>query len=251
MTTKILRGTFLGIVLGLVAGVLISYGIYYYNRGSAVGADNVIEQTAMSVFGGEESIIPDPAKGGGQLNLNPPECNDLEDVILRFHVKANSNSDEDLALKYTVRDAVLVEIGGKLKGNLTRDDVLSYLKDNLDDIRDIAMKTIWEEGYDYDVNVYIANDFFPVRQYGELVLPAGNYQALRIDIGVAKGENFWCILYPMMCYTVDSGAVVSKNDEKKLERELSSEEYKKLFIDKDTGDNEVKVKFKLLDWLFE
>ncbi len=249
MGKKIIRGAFIGGFLGIVLGMLISYTVHFYGKGKTIDPVNLVESAYVSVFNDEGVISPDSAYGGGSLNFNPPECNDLEDVILRFHVKANSNSEEDIALKYMVRDAVLTHIGGELDGNVTRDEILSYIRLHLDEISELARETITKAGYDYDVNAYISNDFFPIRQYGDMVIPAGNYQALRIDIGDADGENFWCILYPMMCYTVDCGAVVSKSDEKKLESELSEEDYKRLFVDHDTGDNEVKIKFKFLEWL--
>ncbi|MGN0151673.1 MAG: stage II sporulation protein R [Wujia sp.] len=262
MAKKIVRGMLIGGFLGIVFGLAGSY-ILFFIRTAGKDEETLARQIAGSpyisametdAYSGENEIslpeiMPDPCALGQDVNYQPPECDDLEDVILRFHVRANSNSAEDLALKYDVRDAVLMLIGEENSGDCSRDEILEYISEHVDEIRDTAAKVIEEAGYDYDVNVYIANDFFPIRQYGELVLPAGNYQALRIDIGAAEGENFWCILYPMMCYTIDSGAVVSREDEKKLEENLSEEDYRKLFVDCDTGDNEVVVRFKFVDWL--
>jgi stage II sporulation protein R len=186
------------------------------------------------------------------------DCGDLEDVILRFHVRANSNSDEDIALKLEVRDAVLNTVGENL-GNMTtdtesvassgRDEVLEYVEDNLDEIEKIAQKVIRDNGYNYEVNAYISVDYFPMRQYGELTLPAGEYTALRIDIGSAEGENFWCLLYPTMCYTVDSEAFVSMEGEDKLQQALTEEDYDRLFVQKNLEKGQLKVKFKILEWI--
>ena len=126
--------------------------------------------------------------------------------------------------------------------------VESYKYD--DKLHTYAVASIKEAGYEYKVRVYISIDYFPIRQYGELVLPAGEYEALRIDIGEAEGENFWCILYPMMCYPLEAGAVVSKEDGEKLKSVLDEDDYEKLFVEHDEkAEGEVKVRFKLLELL--
>lgn len=254
MTLKIIRGAFIGIILGVVAGVALSGGMYLKkiidsNNQSILTAD---EAAAQVFYEDSEALYTDMAGATDavyDINTDPPECTDLQDAILRFHVRANSNRDEDIAIKYAVRDAVLTELGGEITGDKTRDEVLLYLSNNLEHIEETALKAIHEAGYGYTVKVYISNDYFPIRQYGEMVIPAGVYQALRIDIGLAEGENFWCLLYPMMCYTIDSGAVVSKEDGERLASELTAEQYEKLFLDRDVEDNGVEVRFKLLEWL--
>lgn len=242
---RIARGAVIGIFLGVVGGIGLSYGIHF---------KNILEGNMMAKYDDAAEVfgVNDDGTDAVELktaNTNPPECTSLQDAILRFHVKANSDSSEDIALKYAVRDAVLMEIGGELEGNHTKEEVLLYLSENLEQIQEIAVRTIDEAGFTYPVNVYISNDYFPIRQYGDMVFPAGEYQALRIDIGVAQGENFWCVLYPMTCYTYDSAAVITKEDAEELERCLSAEEYEKLFINREVDKKDVKVKFKLLEWL--
>ena len=273
MAKKIIRGTLVGGFLGIVCGLALSYVTFFvkvYNRGEETISEQIAGSPYISVMSMDNNatayydlgdavaeddmeveITPDPCLPGRDVDINPPACDDLEDIILRFHVRANSNSEEDLELKYAVRDAVLKKIGTELDGDYTRDEVLAYVTEHMDEIEDIATGVLRDAGYDYPVEVYISNDYFPIRQYGEMVLPAGNYQALRVDIGAAEGENFWCILYPMMCYTLDSGAVVSHEDEEILEEVLSEEDYRKLFVDCDTGDNTVEIRFKFLDWIEE
>lgn len=242
---RIARGAIIGIFLGVVGGVGLSYGIHFKNilEGNMMAKyDNAAEVFSVNDDGADASALK-------TANMNPPGCTSLQDAILRFHVKANSDSDEDIALKYAVRDAVLMEIGGELEGNHSKEEVLLYLSENLEEIQEIAVRTIDEAGFTYPVKVYISNDYFPIRQYGDMVFPAGEYQALRIDIGAAQGENFWCVLYPMTCYTYDSAAVITKEDAEELERCLSPEEYEKLFINREVDKKDVKVKFKLLEWL--
>lgn len=172
-----------------------------------------------------------------------------EDVVVRFHVRANSDSEEDIALKYEVRDAVLALLAEDLQKAKNDSEAILYLAQNLSEIRDTAGAVVEEAGYHYDVKAYIAREEFPIREYGELVLPAGTYRALRIDIGEAKGENFWCMLYPMMCYTMDAGAVIDSADTEKLAQALDEESYEKLFVKREAKGDNVKVRLKILEWL--
>lgn len=232
MAKKLIRGTVVGGMLGIVCGLLLSYTVFFVKQ-----------------YTGSKETYARDIEGSPYISVMSTDSTTMEDVFLRFHVRANSNSDEDIALKYEVRDAVLDYLDASIDDDAERDEVINYINDNLDEIKKLCQKTIVEAGYTYPVNVYITNDYFPMRQYGEMVIPAGDYDALRIDIGEAKGENFWCLLYPMMCYTIDSGAVVSRDDEERLSDCLSDEEYEALFIDMDTGDNDVEIKFKLIDWI--
>ncbi|MDE6026368.1 MAG: stage II sporulation protein R [Lachnospiraceae bacterium] len=246
---RIMRGACIGIFLGVVGGVGLSYGLHFKSIIEGNMESKYTDEVVNVFAENGQSDINIDADGLLTANTNPPECTSLEDVILRFHVKANSNSDEDIALKYAVRDAVLMEIGGELEGNKTRQEVMDYLAANLWHIQDIAADVVAKQGFAYPINVYISNDYFPIRQYGDMVFPAGEYQALRIDIGQAEGENFWCVLYPMTCYTYDSAAVITNEDAEEIARCISPEEYEKLFVNREVKKDKVKVRFKILDWL--
>lgn len=251
MGRRIARGALLGIFLGVICGVALSSLIYMRNivalNTGNVATDNTytynsefnengVMEESVDVFG-EDAVVATIDEGA------------LTNVVFRFHVKANSNSDEDLELKYKVRDKILEYLDTEAFREMSRDEVMIYLTENLNSIEMIARTVIVENGFSYNVEAYISDEYFPIRQYGDMVLPAGQYQALRIDIGEAVGENFWCILYPMMCYSVDTAAIISKEDGEELKRSLSDEEYEKLFIERDVEKEEVKVKFKLLEWL--
>ena len=245
MGIKIARGALIGIFLGIVGGISLSY-VFYFVRLLRVEKTDYQTSDISLVENMDSDSMENSVEAFSEYET--PYCDSLEDAILRFHVRANSNSESDLALKYRVRDEILIRIGATLEGNKTREEVMAYLNDNLDYIKQIAEETIKQAGYNYKVKVYISKDFFPIRQYGELVLPAGEYEALRVDIGEARGENFWCILYPMMCYPLEAGAVVSKEDGEKLEEVLGEEDYKKLFIEHDENEEKkVTVKFKILE----
>lgn len=240
MYKKIVRGSVIGIFLGVSFGICISYGIRLKQLAEK-------RNNSYDVVGQQSKQVIEISENNE--NEYGEYCDDLQDVVLRFHVKANSNSDADISLKYSVRDAILYEYGAVLQSDMTREEVVNYLEEELDHIKEVAERTIDNLGYNYDVNVYISNDYFPIRQYGEMIFPAGYYEALRVDIGAAEGENFWCLLYPMMCYPLDTGAVISKEDEETLREVLSEEDYDKLFIKREVKSEEVKIKFKFLEWL--
>lgn len=232
MAKKIIRGSVIGGFLGIVFGLALSYVIFF-----------------VKLYNNNKDTIAQTIKGSPYVSVMSTDDaeNVSEEVLLRFHVRANSNSDDDIALKYDVRDAVLEYISSDMGEEYSREELMEYLGENIDEVQEIAEGVILEEGYTYPVDVYISNDYFPMRQYGEIVIPAGNYDAFRVDIGEAEGENFWCLLYPMMCYPIDGGAALSMQDGERLSEELGEEEYGRLFSDMDPEDNEVEIRFRLLD----
>ncbi len=124
----------------------------------------------------------------------------LEDNVLRLHILANSDSIDDQSLKLKVRDRLL-EYAEKWIGNPgdTLEEIERAVTEHLRDIEDTAEDVIEEEGYDYDVTAELTEMPFDARTYGELTMPAGTYEALRITIGEAKGQNWWCVMYPALC----------------------------------------------------
>src|SRR5690606_19236877 len=116
--------------------------------------------------------------------------------LIRLHILANSNSPVDQDLKLQVRDAVLLAAQDIFNGVATKDEAKKYIHDNWDLIRETALKTIREAGFPYDVELQLGTFPFPERDYGNLSLPEGNYEALRIIIGEGKGDNWWCVLFP-------------------------------------------------------
>lgn len=188
---------------------------------------------------GEENIQEDTTEEEG-----------LADNLIRFHVRANSNQEVDIALKYKVRDAVIASLEQGLTNCETIDEAEDYITGNLELIKQVSEDTLSKEGYNYAVKAYLTNDYFPMRQYGEMVVPAGFYQALRVDIGLANGENFWCLLYPTLCVPVEAGGVITKVGEQELEKELTAEQYDKLFVKKEVPKENIEIRFKLWDMIF-
>ena len=270
MGYKILKGAMVGILLGVCGGILLTSVLHIAGGGSVRDVVSLFREGNMKMlFAGQKMSDEDLAEleavfgdagmarlcaGGtetadGSADVYEDALKSPEDVIVRFHVRANSDSEEDLALKYKVRDAVLAELADGLKTVEDDGAALRYIMQKLPDIRQAARAVVDEAGYDYTISAYIVREEFPIREYGELVLPAGTYRALRVDIGAAKGENFWCMLYPMMCYTMDAGAVVDSEDTEKLAQALDEESYEKLFVKREAKPGDVKVKLKILEWL--
>ena len=118
---------------------------------------------------------------------------------IRLHVIANSDSEEDQALKLRVRDAILDAIGHLVEGKSSRSEAEDAIRSNLDIITVLAKDEIALAGYDYDVAVTLDKEQYPEREYNGVRLPAGGYLSLRVMIGEAAGQNWWCVLFPPLC----------------------------------------------------
>ena len=129
---------------------------------------------------------------------------DLEEDVLRLHILANSDSAEDQLLKYTVRDAVLEEGAVYFEDLSSRKDAAAAAEGCLPQLLEIARKTIAEEGYDYTVTAEVSEVWFEERVYEDVTMPAGVYDAVRICIGEAEGQNWWCVMYPPLCVPASS-----------------------------------------------
>lgn len=132
--------------------------------------------------------------------------------ILRFHIRANSGSAADQSLKLKVRDDVLEYLGILLKDCHTFSESSNVVEEQLPGIYAVAVDSVRRFGYDYPVKTYIVREFFPIKHYGDTILPCGKYTALRIDIGEAGGHNWWCMLYPKLCMVDESYAVLDEAD---------------------------------------
>ena len=123
----------------------------------------------------------------------------LADHVIRLHVLANSDGQADQALKLQVRDQVLSQTNQLLTGQESAQEAAAVLQANLAPLAQVAAQTISARGYDYPVSVRLEETWFPTRQYENVSLPAGNYQALRVIIGEGAGKNWWCVVFPSLC----------------------------------------------------
>ncbi|HEX3027531.1 MAG TPA: stage II sporulation protein R [Clostridia bacterium] len=166
------------------------------------------------------------------------QCSDIRQNVLRLHILANSDSSADQALKIKVRDKILAKSGELFQKSDSKADAIQKADARLEEIRKTAQNEVVAEGYDYKVQAKIVHMYFTTRTYGNITLPAGNYDAVRITIGKAQGHNWWCVLFPPLCLPSAEGT-------EKLSDVLNSDE---VGIVTGSGDKTIVIKFKVLEW---
>ena len=146
------------------------------------------------------------------------ECAEIRSSVLRMHVLANSDSEEDQALKLQVRDRLL-EVSKEIYSNsTTKEEAVQETNAHLHLLQKEAQKVVASRGFDYPVSVALENTYFTTRTYGDVTLPAGNYQAIRVVIGEGEGHNWWCVMFPPLCISAAS------EDEAQLSEVLTPEQ---------------------------
>ena len=149
----------------------------------------------------------------------------LAEEVLRFHVLANSDSEEDQSLKLEVRDSVLSFLEENMPRTDSAAETTAWAREHIDDIEEAGRDAVAASGADQTVSAAVTTCWFPDKSYGDVTFPAGNYEALRIEIGAAKGHNWWCVLYPSLCFLDTTNAVVPEEGKQKLKNVLTEEEY--------------------------
>ena len=168
----------------------------------------------------------------------------ISDSVFRLHVIANSNSIEDQNLKYKVRDKLLDYMNTLCANISSKEEAIKMVINYSQDFENIALEVIHNEGFDYPVNINVGNFEFPTKTYGDISLPAGLYDALRVEIGTASGQNWWCVMFPSLCFIDITSGVVEEDSKTLLEDNLSEEAYT---IVSDNSNAIVKFKFRILD----
>ncbi|MDO5401824.1 MAG: stage II sporulation protein R [Eubacteriales bacterium] len=167
----------------------------------------------------------------------------IANEIIRFHVRANSDLDSDQQLKLLVKDAVVAYLQPILSASESIDQSRKLLEAHTEDIRKVAADTLLEAGSDEEVFVYFEQSYFPMKTYGDVTFPPGTYEAFRIDIGDHAGKNWWCVLYPPLCFVDAVYGVVPEESKEQLAGVLTEEEY-----DAVTGEK-YQFRFKYLTFL--
>ncbi|WMJ78041.1 MULTISPECIES: stage II sporulation protein R [unclassified Sedimentibacter] len=176
----------------------------------------------------------------------------INDKVIRLHVIANSNTVYDQQLKYKVRNHVISKFDSEFENITSKDDSEDLVIEKINEIRKEAEEIISEEGYDYEINVYYGNFKFPRKIYEDIVLPEGYYDAVRIEIGRAEGNNWWCVMFPPLCF-VDFGQdknaepVFDIETEKKLQEVLTQEEIEAIKTKR--GIKDIKFKSKIYEFI--
>ena len=171
---------------------------------------------------------------------------DISDSVFRLHVIANSDSDEDQALKYKVRDAILDYMDDITANCTSKEEVISLANEHKEEMCNVAKETISANGYDYDISIEIGNFEFPTKQYGDISLPAGYYDAVRVKIGEASGQNWWCVMFPPLCFVDVTSGVVPNESKEIIKENLNNDEEYSIISDKE--DAGIQFKFSLIEF---
>ena len=183
----------------------------------------------------------------GEVKKISTASEDYKDKLIRFHVIANSDSEEDQNLKLKVRDSIINYLQPKLLESESIEESELIIKKEYDELEKISKNIILENGSDYDVKVGIDYSKVPTKQYSNVVLPAGEYKALRIIIGEGKGKNWWCVMFPPLCFVDEQKGIIDKDTDDKLREVLTEEEYELISQKTSKQVDRVQIKFKIVE----
>ncbi|MEG1285033.1 MAG: stage II sporulation protein R [Romboutsia sp.] len=185
----------------------------------------------------------------GEVNKIENTSQNYKEKLIRFHVLANSDTDEDQQLKLKVRDGIIQYLQPKLSKSKSIEESEAIIKAEYDSLEKISRNIILENGYNYEVKVGIELSNFPAKQYSNIVLPAGEYKALRVIIGEGQGKNWWCVMFPPLCFVNEENGVIDKETDDKLKEVLTEEEYDLIAQKDKKKSSRVKIKFKIVEIL--
>jgi len=192
-------------------------------------------------------IIISIALNGSNITTKATQS-DIAAKLIRFHVIANSDDKIDQGLKLKVRDSVLKYISPKLVDCKSIEQSREIINNENKNIKKIAQSVIYKNGFKYSVATTLSQENFPVKTYGNITLPQGKYEAYRIIIGTGNGQNWWCVMFPPLCFVdITKGNVSYEKTESEMKEVLSDDEYS--LVDNTVNDNKIVVKFKLLEVL--
>ena len=166
---------------------------------------------------------------------------DITGNVVRLHILANSNSETDQQLKLKVRDDISTFLAPLLEDSQSVEQTKYIISQNIKNIEEEAQKSIKKHGYTYSATAVLDKFDFPQKNYENVTLPAGKYDALRITMGKGAGKNWWCVLYPQLCFFVSEKGEFSAESKNKLKNVLTDDEYSLI-----TSKN-VEFKFKILE----
>jgi stage II sporulation protein R len=220
---------------------------------------NVLKKTAVITAGIIIlSLLAAVVSGGGFAggsvrdsygNAGGVTAGELSSKLIRLHVIANSDSPEDQALKLRVRDRIIEALNMQLQGIDDIEESREFIKTHLGFIEDIARKEIEKSGKDYTVKAVFGKFPFPVKSYGYITLPAGEYEALRVILGKGRGANWWCVLFPPLCFVDITHGVARDEVRLQLSRVLTPEELAAIETASAPEKVPVEVRFKVVEWL--
>lgn len=168
----------------------------------------------------------------------------IYDTVVRLHVLANSDSEEDQALKLKVRDRVVQLVSPTVKECRSQTEAIAAIGGIMDSLEAAAEEVVADEGYDYDVNILMGEEYYPTRTYESCAFPEGKYVSLRVCIGEAEGQNWWCCLFPPLCLSAASDDSDEDNEEAFISVGLTGDQYK---VITESDKPKYRVRFKILE----
>lgn len=171
----------------------------------------------------------------------------ISDNIVRLHVVAESDIPEDQEIKLLVRDEVLEFMDDKLVNIGSEEEGAAIIKDNLVNIESVARDVVASVGKDYSVRAEYGNFPFPTKTYANVRLPAGQYNSLRITLGKGQGMNWWCVMFPPLCFVDSAEGELSEQSQSKLKEVLPEDEYNLITEPDEEEELEINVKFKIVE----
>lgn len=169
----------------------------------------------------------------------------IADNVVRLHIVANSNTAEDQELKLKVRDAILKHVSSRYPEGADREETAQYLKANLSEIEKIATQILRENGSNEVARAKYGVFSFPTKEYDNITLPAGMYEAVRVELGEAEGENWWCVMFPPLCVADAHSLRMDEQAMSRLEKELGPNY--RLIADIAKQDLDIQVKFRIVE----
>lgn len=163
--------------------------------------------------------------------------------ILRFHVLANSNCREDQNIKIQVKSLLLEQL--EAAPAASKEELCAYITEHRDTLETYVDSRLAEEGFDYQSSITVTESYFPTKAYGNLVLPCGVYDTVKVELGEGRGRNWWCVLYPKLCFIDSTHAVIPEESVMELEKLLSREDLNAVITD----SPRIRIRFKLLEML--
>lgn len=175
-------------------------------------------------------------------------ADELSTKLIRLHIIANSDNPEDQALKLRVRDDIIRALDSEMEGINDINASREYIKGHLKDIEEIARQEIKRSGRDYTVKAIFGRFMFPVKTYGYVTLPAGEYEALRVIIGKGEGANWWCVLFPPLCFVDITHGLTTEEAKTRLRSVLTERELAAVETAASPEEIPVQVRFKIVEW---
>lgn len=167
---------------------------------------------------------------------------EIRESVVRLHVLANSNSENDQQIKLIVRDALLEKNSELLSGKVTPQNANEYFEKSKTELEKRANEVLKENGFDYGAKIVLCEEYYTTRQYESLTFPAGEYTSVKVVLGKGEGENWWCVMFPPLCVPAANGGV-EVNENQTLEAYLTKDGQKIV-----SAKGKYKAEFKIIEW---